>query len=149
MADITLSWPRLTWPALARRHAAPWSRKISATSSAGRGSRADQAGGSRAELVERALDLADRPGGDLGVERGGVELLVTEQDLDDADVDLLLEQMGGEAVPEGVQGDALVDPGRHRRRMTGAVELTGGERLAPGRGPGTATPWPLCLPISA
>lgn len=36
MADMTLSWPRLTWPALALRHAAPWSRKISATSSAGR-----------------------------------------------------------------------------------------------------------------
>ena len=36
MAVITLSWSRLTWPALAARHAAPWSRKISATSKAGR-----------------------------------------------------------------------------------------------------------------
>ena len=36
IALITFNWPRLTWPALARRHAAPWSRKISATSSAGR-----------------------------------------------------------------------------------------------------------------
>ncbi len=36
MADMTFSWPRLTWPALARRQAAPWSRKISATSKAGR-----------------------------------------------------------------------------------------------------------------
>jgi hypothetical protein len=27
---------RLTWPALAARHAAPWSRKMSATSRAGR-----------------------------------------------------------------------------------------------------------------
>ena len=36
MADITFNWSRLTWPALAERHAAPWSRKISATSSAGR-----------------------------------------------------------------------------------------------------------------
>src|ERR1700737_3307565 len=36
MAVITFSWSRLTWPALAQRHAAPWSRKISATSSAGR-----------------------------------------------------------------------------------------------------------------
>ena len=33
---MTFIWPRLTWPALARRHAAPWSRKISATSSNGR-----------------------------------------------------------------------------------------------------------------
>src|SRR5947207_1674271 len=36
IALMTFIWPRLTWPALARRHAAPWSRKISATSSAGR-----------------------------------------------------------------------------------------------------------------
>ena len=36
MADITFNWSRLTWPALAERHAAPWSRKISATSSFGR-----------------------------------------------------------------------------------------------------------------
>ena len=36
IADITFSWPRLTWPRLASRQAAPWSRKISATSRAGR-----------------------------------------------------------------------------------------------------------------
>src|ERR1700738_1080534 len=36
MADITFIWSRLTRPALALRHAAPWARKISATSSAGR-----------------------------------------------------------------------------------------------------------------
>ena len=36
MAAIAFNWSRLTWPALAARHAAPWSRKISATSSAGR-----------------------------------------------------------------------------------------------------------------
>ena len=36
IADMTFNWSRLTWPALAERHAAPWSRKISATSSAGR-----------------------------------------------------------------------------------------------------------------
>ena len=37
MADSTFIWSRLTCPALALRHAAPWSRKISATSNAGRG----------------------------------------------------------------------------------------------------------------
>ncbi len=36
-ALITFSWSRLTCPALARRHADPWSRKISATSRAGWG----------------------------------------------------------------------------------------------------------------
>ena len=45
IAVITFIWPRLTWPALARRHAAPWSRKISATSSAGRDMAAGYAGG--------------------------------------------------------------------------------------------------------
>ena len=40
MADITFIWSRLTCPALALRHAAPWSRKISATSNAGRGTAA-------------------------------------------------------------------------------------------------------------
>jgi hypothetical protein len=47
IALITFSWPRLRWPALALRHAAPKSRKMSATSSAGRGTSADRyAGGS-------------------------------------------------------------------------------------------------------
>jgi hypothetical protein len=36
IAAITFNWSRLMCPALAERHAAPWSRKISATSSAGR-----------------------------------------------------------------------------------------------------------------
>ena len=36
IADITFNWPRLTWPRLASRQAAPWSRKMSATSRAGR-----------------------------------------------------------------------------------------------------------------
>ncbi len=46
MALITLSWPRLRWPARACRQAAPWARKISATSNDLRGMMpADQAGG--------------------------------------------------------------------------------------------------------
>src|SRR6476620_11611807 len=68
IADITFNWPRLTWPALALRHAAPWPRKISATSSAGRDTRA--ASGGRLSLLElagdmlqRAHHLADRLGG--------------------------------------------------------------------------------------
>jgi hypothetical protein len=36
IADITFNWPRLTWPALARRHIGPWPWKMSATSSDGR-----------------------------------------------------------------------------------------------------------------
>src|SRR6266852_807499 len=84
IADITLSWPRLTWPALALRHAGPWPRKISATSSAGRDKRARALRGRlhrRGEMLERAGDLAERLEGDAGVERRRVELLVPEQHL--------------------------------------------------------------------
>ena len=52
-----------------------------------------------------------------------------EQHLDHADVDLLLEQMGGEAVPQRVEGDALVDPGRLSRGVAGAVELACRQRV--------------------
>src|ERR1700730_11875469 len=52
MADITFNWSRLTWPALAERHTAPWPRKISATSSLGRDMAAgDYAGGCSVLLV--------------------------------------------------------------------------------------------------
>jgi hypothetical protein len=36
IADMTLSWPRLTWPAWDARQAGPRRRKMSATSTAGR-----------------------------------------------------------------------------------------------------------------
>ena len=51
------------------------------------------------EMLQRAHDLADRLDGDAGVERRAIELGVTEQDLDHSDIDVLLEQMCGEAVP--------------------------------------------------
>jgi len=52
MALITFNWLRLTCPALALRHAAPWSRKISATSNAGRGTAAGcYAGGASFRLL--------------------------------------------------------------------------------------------------
>ena len=81
-ADMTMSWSRLRWPARDRCHTGPWARKISATSRAGRATRAaasrrrlDRHG----ELLKRARDLADGPGGDLRVERRGVEPLVPER----------------------------------------------------------------------
>src|SRR5216684_752102 len=94
MALITFIWSRLTCPALARRHATPWSRKISATSRAGR----DMAPlrrrlvfpallGLLARLrqqVERALDASDHAGGDAGVARRRVQFVVPQQRLDDA-----------------------------------------------------------------
>src|SRR5664279_4504750 len=44
--------------------------------------------------------LAQDLGGDMGIERCRLELLVAEQDLDHSDVHLLFEQVGREAVSE-------------------------------------------------
>ena len=102
IADITFNWPRLTWPALARRHTAPWPRKMSATSSDGRDTRRASGGRlgllRRRDAVERTHDLLDRLGSDARVERRAVDLGMTEQNLDHSDIDILLKQMGGEAV---------------------------------------------------
>jgi hypothetical protein len=38
-------------------------------------------------------------GGYLGIKSGGLQLLVPKQHLNDTDVDLLLQKVGGEAVP--------------------------------------------------
>ena len=70
IADITFSWSRLTWPALALRHAGPRSRKISATK-AGRDTRAALAGWpDLAELGEAAC--AERHSGQC--RRAGADL---------------------------------------------------------------------------
>src|SRR5919205_195119 len=132
IADITLSWSRPTWPACAARQAGPWRRKMSATSSAGRmaGSGARiVAFHQQPEMLERARHRPDRLGGDAGIEGGGVELGVAEQDLDDPDVDVLLQQVRGEAVAQGVRGDPLPDAGGLRGLVDGAVELPGRDRL--------------------
>ena len=79
-----------------------------------------QAGGSAClelrDAIERAHDLLDRLGGDAGVERRGVELGMTEQDLDHPDIDVLLEQMGGEAVTQAYAGTPACRSRPCRRR---------------------------------
>jgi len=55
------------------------------------------------ELVEWARRLADGLGRDPGVARRALQVGVTEQNLDDADVGSVLQKMGGEAVPQGVR----------------------------------------------
>ena len=46
----------------------------------------------------------------MGVDRRGAKAAVAEQDLDDPDVGAGLQQVGGEAVPQGVDGDMLAQP---------------------------------------
>jgi hypothetical protein len=60
MAEMTFNCPRLTWPALARRQAAPKSRKISATSKAGRITGGDATRAAR--LCRRAAASGGRAG---------------------------------------------------------------------------------------
>src|SRR6201984_3638548 len=75
---MTLSWPRLTWPAWDARQAGPRWRKMSATSTAGRDNGRASAG-HLPQKVERAGHLADRADGDAGAERRRVEFLVSER----------------------------------------------------------------------
>src|SRR6478736_9879457 len=134
IADITFNWARLSWPALALRHAAPWARKTSATSRRGRATR-PWSGGLRslrqvdAQPFQRALDVAHRVDGDAGAERRCLQLGVAQQHLDHADVDALFEEMRSEAVPQGVRRYALGDSRRSLCSGDGAVELTGGHRV--------------------
>src|SRR6516225_5550983 len=93
IADMTLRLPRLTWPAWEARQAGPRWRKMFATSTTGRDNGRVSAGHLQ-QQVERARHLADRTDGDAGVERRCVELLVSEQNLDDPDIGLLLQEMG-------------------------------------------------------
>jgi hypothetical protein len=58
--------------------------------------------------VGRAMGAA-RYGG-TGVERGGIEFGVPQEGLDHADVDILFEQVRGEAVPERMRRHAVPDP---------------------------------------
>src|SRR3974390_399288 len=122
---------------------------MSATSTAGRDN--DRASGGRLRLVqqqvERAGHLADRLNGDAHVERRGVELLVSEQNLDDADIGLLLQQMRGKAVPQCVNADAFGDARTPRCEANDAVELAP-TRMLPavaGEEPGLAGVHPSLL----
>src|SRR6516164_7979221 len=78
----------------------------------------------RREAIQWAHDRTDGVGGHLRVERGGVELGMPEQDLDQANIRLLLQQVGGEAVPQGVRRYSLLDLGHVGSSMNGAVELS-------------------------
>src|SRR5438270_12742486 len=119
---MTLSWPRLTWPAWDARQAGPRRRKMSATSTAGRGNGRASAGHLQQE-VERARHLADRADGDACVQGRRVELLVSQQNLDDPDIGLLLQEMRGEAVPQRMNTDALGNAGARRRQADEPVKL--------------------------
>jgi hypothetical protein len=74
---------------------------------------------------------------------------VTEQRLDDADIDTILKQVGGEAVAQGMRSDALVDVRRLRGLDDDAVScrvLIGAAALCPGKSQPSGTRMPCCRP---
>ena len=56
------------------------------------------------QRVEWTLNLGDHAGGDAGIARRCIELLVPQQRLDDSDIDAALKKMGREAVPQRMHG---------------------------------------------
>src|SRR5271154_4645472 len=105
---------------------------MSATSSEARTASAggcDLSGAEHAEFVERAGHGAHRSGRDLGVEGGVVQLRVPEQDLDDADIDAVLQQVRREAMPQCVRSDPLDDLSGPCRIDDDAMELPGADGL--------------------
>jgi len=63
-----------------------------------------------AQTVERTGDGPRRAGCHLGIERCRLELAMPEQHLDDADIDTVLQQMDGEAVPQRMRPTRLAMP---------------------------------------
>ncbi len=88
IADITLSWLRLTCPALARRHAGPCLRNMSAISSLSRGKARALPRSLFAGLQVQQFERFKRAGGipdhlwrDFGILGGGRQLGMVEQHL--------------------------------------------------------------------
>ena len=79
--------------------------------------------------LQRTEYLAQGLGGHLGIERGGLQLFMSEQDLDGADIFSLLEQMSGERMSQRMHGDALIDVRGLRSLVHRAVQLPGAQRI--------------------
>jgi len=119
---------------------------MSATSTAGRDNGRALAGHLQQE-VERARHLADRANGDTCVERRRIELLVSEQNLDDPDIGLLLEEMGGKAVPQRMDTDTLGNASACRCHANEPVKVARTDVLpaVAGKQPGLAGRHPSLL----
>lgn len=81
------------------------------------------------QAIQRADHFAQNPGRHLSIECRALQLLVSEQNLDHPDIHLLLQQVGGEAVAQGVHRDALINPGDLRRLMDGSTQLSCADRV--------------------
>jgi hypothetical protein len=73
-------------------------------------------------LVEGAADGEGATVEDVGVDHGGRDVAVTEKLLDGSDVVAGLEEVGGEAVPEGVAGGRFGEVSGLTTGVEGALE---------------------------
>ena len=62
-----------------------------------------------AQLRQRNIETDAYSGGEMGVDGGGLQALMTEQFLDDAQIDTVFEQMGGKGVAQGMDAGLLGD----------------------------------------
>ena len=95
------------------------------------------------EPVERADGVGDGVGRDRGIARGGIDPAVAEQHLNDAEIGAVFQQVGGEAVAQGVDGDPFAKarplaplPGRRSaatRRSCGGLCAIRGTANPPAR----------------
>src|SRR5207237_26719 len=83
----------------------------------------------RAQAHQRALDLGNHSGRHATVAGCRLELVVSEQSLNHANVRAALEQMGRKAVAKRMQGERLTQPGCLRGFLEQPAELTRGQRL--------------------
>ncbi len=81
------------------------------------------------KFLQWADHFAQHLGGDMGIACGRFQLLVPEQDLDDPDIKLLFQQMGGKTVPQGMHRNPLVDLRLVGGGMDRPVKLAGGDRF--------------------
>ena len=68
----------------------------------------------RAQAIEQALDLGNHPGRNAGVAGRRLELVVSEQRLNQPNIGAALEEMGREAMTKRVQRERLTQPRRFR-----------------------------------
>jgi hypothetical protein len=80
------------------------------------------------QQVERALDRRDDAGGDMRIPRRRLRFGVSQQRLQGTKMGAALEQVGGKAVPQPVQGHALLNSRRLRRLMKQPVQLACADR---------------------
>jgi hypothetical protein len=81
------------------------------------------------QLFEWTLNLSDRIHRDARIARRRIDVAMAEQSLNDANIDLLFQQMRREAVSQRVHGDIFIEAGRLGSVVEDPLQRSGGNRL--------------------